>query len=116
MRYGIEKLSTELLGGRPDLAVAGPNVGSNLGPAVFSSGTVGASIEAAKLGVPAIAFSGATGSQTAWNSAIEPYVQIYADLSTTVTHALVSGGHPYLPDGIWYVYSLRTFFSCHFAN
>ena len=105
MRYGIKNLSTGLLGGPPDLAVAGPNVGSNLGPVTFFSGTVGASIEAAKLGVPAIAFSGTTGSQTAWNSPLEPYVQIYADLSTTVTQALVSGGKPYLPDGVWYVYT-----------
>ncbi len=43
---------------KPDLVVSGINVGSNVGLGfVFSSGTVGAGLEANMSGVPAIAFS-----------------------------------------------------------
>lgn len=53
------------------------------------------------MGIPAIAFSGSTGSQTAWNAAVENYMKVYADLSTTVIQALSNSGTPYLPDNIW---------------
>ena len=101
MRYGIQTLSPTYFGGSPDLAVAGFNVGANLGLTVLASGTVGAATEASKEGIPAIAFSGSTGSQTAWNSSPETYEQVYADLSTNVTQTLIASGTPYLPDGIW---------------
>jgi hypothetical protein len=55
-----------------------------------------------KQGIPAIAFSGVTGTQTAWNAPVENYVKVYADLSTTVTQALTSGSKPYLPANVWY--------------
>ncbi len=79
MMYGINTLSQKFFGGRPDIAVAGSNVGSNLGTATLESGTVGAATEASKLGVPGLAFSGETGDQTAWH--VEPvpkYSEIYA--------------------------------------
>jgi 5'-nucleotidase len=41
----------------PDLVVAGVNLGANLGADVTYSGTVGAALEAALRGVPALAFS-----------------------------------------------------------
>jgi 5'-nucleotidase len=44
-------------GRRPALAVAGINYGENLGRNVTLSGTVGAGLEAASLGVPALAMS-----------------------------------------------------------
>lgn len=47
----------EILPERPQLAVAGINYGENLGSGVTVSGTVGAALEAAALGVPAIAIS-----------------------------------------------------------
>ncbi|KIW04279.1 5'/3'-nucleotidase SurE, variant [Verruconis gallopava] len=100
MRYGIQNL-TSVLGGSADLAVAGFNVGANAGATVLISGTVGAATEASKLGVPAIAFSGSTGSQVAWNTATQTYQQVYADLSTNVTDTLIKSGKPYLPDNIW---------------
>jgi 5'/3'-nucleotidase SurE len=100
MRYGIQNL-TNILGGNADLAVAGFNVGANAGSTVLISGTAGAATEAAKLGVPAIAFSGKSGSQVAWTTATETYQQVYADLSTNVTDALIKSGTPYLPKDIW---------------
>lgn len=102
IRYGIQNLSSTFFGGPPDIAVSGFNVGANLGFVVNFSGTVGAACEAVKQGVPAIAFSGSTGSQTAWNAPVENYVKVYADLSTTVTQALTSSGKPYLPTNVWY--------------
>lgn len=101
MKYGIQTLSPTYFGGPPDLAVAGFNIGANLGLTVLASGTVGAATEAAKEGIPAIAFSGSTGSQTAWTAAPETYEQVYADLSTNITQTLLASGAPYLPDGIW---------------
>ncbi|KAK3708958.1 hypothetical protein LTR37_011122 [Vermiconidia calcicola] len=101
MKYGINTLAKESYGGKSDIAVAGPNVGSNLGIITQFSGTVGAATAASKLGVPGIAFSGSSGEQTAWSAPLEDYMTIYADLSTTVTQALVSSGKPYLPSNTW---------------
>lgn len=47
----------ELADRRPNLVVSGINYGDNLGNGVTVSGTVGAAIEAASLGIPAIAIS-----------------------------------------------------------
>lgn len=44
-------------GSRPDLVISGINAGANCGINVIYSGTVAAALEAAFLGVPAIAFS-----------------------------------------------------------
>ena len=46
-----------LLPGRPDVVISGINRGPNLGTDVFYSGTVSAAIEAAILGLPAMAVS-----------------------------------------------------------
>lgn len=61
----FQNLSATYFGGLPDIAAAGPNVGTNLGLTTLVSGTVGAATEAAKEGIPGLAFSGSTGSQTA---------------------------------------------------
>lgn len=68
------------------------------------SGTAGAATYAAhEAGIPAIAFSGATGSQTAWNASSTPphYSQVYADLAVNVTNSLIASGKPYLPNDVW---------------
>lgn len=48
---------TEILPRCPDLVVSGINYGENVGSGVTISGTVGAALEAAALGVPALAIS-----------------------------------------------------------
>lgn len=101
IQYGIDTSGPRFFNGAPDLAVTGPNVGSNIGLAVFISGTVGAATYAAKDGIPAIAFSGASGSQTSWDSERPHYSDVYADLATNVTNQVVAAGKPYLPDDIW---------------
>ncbi|EME42595.1 hypothetical protein DOTSEDRAFT_46102 [Dothistroma septosporum NZE10] len=97
MRYGIQNLSSLVFGGPPDIAVAGPNAGNNLGWTTLISGTVAAAVEAAKLGLPAIAFSG-LGRYLPWTTPVQPYMEIYADLSTMVTQVLSNGSGAYLPE------------------
>lgn len=53
----------EVLPERPVIAVSGINYGENLGTAITVSGTVGAALEAASLGIPALAMSLETESQ-----------------------------------------------------
>ena len=47
----------EILPQKPDLVVSGINYGENVGSGVTVSGTVGAALEAASMGIPAIAVS-----------------------------------------------------------
>jgi 5'-nucleotidase len=53
----------EILPEKPALAVSGINYGENLGSGITVSGTVGAALEAAALGVPALAMSLETGRE-----------------------------------------------------
>lgn len=53
----------EILPEKPILAVSGINYGENLGSGVTVSGTVGAALEAAALGIPALAVSRETGRE-----------------------------------------------------
>jgi len=99
MKYGIEEFAPQQLGGKPDLAFTGPNVGSNLGLINEFSGTVGAATKAISMGVPAIAFSGAGGTQHIFTEA-DPVANTYAQVSTKLVNAVVSSGAPYLPSGI----------------
>ncbi|KAK4613695.1 Acid phosphatase [Fulvia fulva] len=97
MRHGIQNLSQTFFAGPPDIALSGPNAGNNLRWAARRSGTVGAAVEAAELGVPAIAFSG-PGHYRPWTDPVQPYMEIYSELSTIVVEVLTNGSKPYLPD------------------
>lgn len=104
MRYGITTIGPQLWAGAPpDLAVAGPNVGSNLYLQVHFSGTVGAAVYATKeKKIPAIAFSGASGGNLAWDTSPVPLrSSLYADLATRLVNVLTAGGKPYLPEDVW---------------
>lgn len=102
MRIGISQFAPKFFQGAPELAVAGPNVGSNLGLEIPFSGTAGAATYAAHdAGIPAIAFSGKTGSATAWDAATPHYGEVYAELATRFTNRLVASGTPYLPQDVW---------------
>ena len=54
----------EILGQRPDLLVSGINYGENTGTGITVSGTVGAAMEAASMGIPALAMSLETDKST----------------------------------------------------
>lgn len=53
----IQHAMLELIDRRPALVVSGINYGENIGTGVTSSGTVGAALEAAAFGIPALAIS-----------------------------------------------------------
>jgi 5'-nucleotidase len=59
----VQHAILEIMPGKPDLVVSGINYGSNLGPGITVSGTVGAALEAASHNIPAIAISLETASR-----------------------------------------------------
>jgi len=71
--YGIMLLAPR----RPDLVISGINYGENLGTGVTASGTVGAALQAADMGIPGLALSLETakayhyeyGSEVDWRGA-----------------------------------------------
>lgn len=104
MRYGLDTFAPALWGAAPAaLALTGPNVGSNIGLVQVSfSGTVGAACYAVDHGVPAIAFSGITEERGAWDALPAPAAGgVYADLALNLTGAIVAGGAPFLPAGVF---------------
>lgn len=53
-------------------------------------------------GIPGIAFSGSSGSPTAWNARTPSYSTVYGQLATQLTSALLtSGPKPYLPENVY---------------
>lgn len=81
----VEHALLELASRRPALVVSGINFGANVSIEVTISGTVGAALEAAAFGVPALAASlemdgryYLTGSESADYSAARAYVQRFA--------------------------------------
>ena len=70
---------------KPDIVVSGINYGENIGSTITISGTIGAALEAASLGIPALAVSMQTGqehhlslSQDADFSVASTFTQIFA--------------------------------------
>lgn len=77
--YGVLALAPHTYGRRPDLVISGINYGENLGTCVTASGTVGAALQAAELGILGLATSLETdkayhfnhGSDVNWGVAAE---------------------------------------------
>lgn len=104
MRYGISTFGPGVWdGAAPELAVSGPNVGSNVGFIQTEfSGTIGAACYAVDQGIPALAFSGLTSGNLAWDTTPVPARSlVYADLALNLTSAVLAAGAPYLPDGVF---------------
>ncbi len=59
--FGVDIKAVEIWGKRPDLVIAGPNEGNNLGVITPHSGTLGATVTALNKGIPAIAVSADNG-------------------------------------------------------
>lgn len=89
--YGIEILGPAKWRAAPDLLIAGPNTGNNLGTVTPHSGTVGAAISALNRGVPAIAVSGANADVAA--------LPLLVELALRVVAALQDQGKVILPLG-----------------
>lgn len=107
MRYGLDTITPPLWDNlTADLAITGPNVGSNIGVQGPFSGTVGSACYAVENeSIPAIAFSGLSneqlglqGGNTAWNATPVPANSIvFAELALNLTTRLIESGAPYLP-------------------
>lgn len=109
MRLGLSEIGPGVWGAgqEAELAVTGPNVGSNLFAQVPFSGTIGSACYAAhEKGVPAIAFSGLSnsslgllGGNAAWDADPAPESSaVFAELALNLTTRIVESGAPYLPD------------------
>lgn len=109
MRLGLSEVGPGVWGEgqAAELAVTGPNVGSNLWAQVPFSGTIGSACYAAhEGGVPAIAFSGLSnsslgllGGNAAWDADPAPGSSaVFAELALNLTSRVVESGAPYLPD------------------
>ncbi|KAK5993837.1 Acid phosphatase [Cladobotryum mycophilum] len=104
IKYGIDTFGPQLWDGqKPEFAVTGPNVGTNLFVQVPFSGTVGAAVYAAhNEGIPSIAFSGASTGNLAWNTSPVPQRSlVYAQLATQLTNKVLASGKPYLPKDVF---------------
>ncbi|KLO08832.1 sure-like protein [Schizopora paradoxa] len=109
VRFGIQTVAPLFFDGDgPDFVVSGPNVGTNLGGTTgpTGSGTVGAACEAAKEGVPSVAFSGSGGSQVSFttlstSSASTTTADVFGALGVRFVEALLaSSASPILPAGV----------------
>lgn len=104
IKYGIDTFGPQLWDGEgPELAVTGPNVGTNLWLQVPFSGTVGAACYAAHdAGIPAIAFSGASDGNVAFNTSPVPQRSlVYAQLASKLVNKVIDSGKPYLPKDVF---------------
>lgn len=103
IRIGIDTTAPKLWNGaKPQLAVTGPNVGSNVGIQVPFSGTVGAAVYAVKTArIPALAFSGSSDVHGAFDQPPPLSAKVYADLALNVTSTILESGTPYLPADVW---------------
>ncbi len=87
---------------KPELVVSGINIGANHSTAfLFGSGTVGAAIEGALVGVPSLAFSASSDPDNfgPWNTFMRsaesvPTWETIADVSAGLVNQVVAGGFP----------------------
>ncbi len=86
--YGLE-LAQASWGKAPDVVLSGPNDGNNLGTTTIHSGTVGATVTALSMGVPAIALSAANDEAP----------ELVAELAVQLLDSVVKKGEINLPDG-----------------
>lgn len=97
VQIGVHNLTAE----PPSAVVSGVNVGSNSGSAFISgSGTIGAAVEAANTGVPALAFSArsegewADWSAWAWTSRSLPMWERLAAIAADIVGTVLARGFP----------------------
>jgi len=88
VRHGILRFVPR----RPDLVISGINYGENLGNCITISGTIGAAIEAASLGIPSLAASLETEGQYHYSADAEiDFVTAASFLRRLVQHVLTQG-------------------------
>jgi 5'-nucleotidase len=87
-------------GPRPDMVVSGINLGVNVGRSVLHSGTVGAALTAAQLGLRALAVSMRSGAATDhWGTAAGLAVDLVPVLSAAPPRTVLNLNVPSVPAG-----------------
>lgn len=87
----------EIVPRRPDLLVSGINYGENVGLGITTSGTVGAALEAASLGIPALAISLETGVEHHLSYSTEVDFSAAAFFTALFARSILEAG---LPPGV----------------
>lgn len=87
----------EIMPRKPDLVVSGINYGENLGSGITVSGTIGAALEAAALGVPALAVSLETSKEYHLSYSTEVDFSAAAHFTHYFARMIVCGT-PFPPD------------------
>lgn len=84
----------EIMPEKPDLVVSGINYGENMASGITISGTVGAAMEAASLGIPALAASLETDKEHHMSYSTEVDFSTAAHFTKRVAHAILAHGLP----------------------
>jgi len=93
VEHGIIEIATR----RPDLVVSGINYGENIGSGITVSGTVGAAMEGADLGIPALAVSLQTAPEHYLNPSDAVDMTVAAHFLRLLARQTLSAG---LPPGV----------------
>ncbi len=87
----------DVIKGKPDLVVSGINYGENVGSGITISGTVGAALEAASLGIPALAVSMQTGREHHFSLSQDVNFSVAGHFTQLIARKML-GNH--LPDDV----------------
>ncbi|KAJ8502996.1 hypothetical protein ONZ45_g11244 [Pleurotus djamor] len=125
LRDGITRLAPTFFGSNPDLVIVGSHIGNKFGSDMQTSDGIEAAAEAIKLGIPAIAFSGASGAQVSFTtlqsnptSQASVAASVYSALIVKLVNALNSGSDasPILPPGIGLAINFPSITDCPTAS
>jgi 5'-nucleotidase len=84
---------------QPDLILSGINAGANVGRSVLHSGTVGAILTGAQLGLSGLAVSVQWGEDVHYDTAAEVAIEVLNELSSAPSRTLLNLNVPNLPAG-----------------
>ena len=93
--YGVLVIAPHVCGRRPDLVISGINHGENLGTCVTSSGTVGAALQAADMGILGLAASLETDKAYHFNHAEDVNWTAAAAMTRLFAQALLTKQLPF---------------------
>jgi 5'-nucleotidase len=82
---------------QPDLILSGINAGANVGRSVLHSGTVGAILTGAQLGLSGLAVSVQWGEDVHYDTAAEVAIEVLSELSSAPSRTLLNLNVPNLP-------------------
>jgi 5'-nucleotidase len=84
---------------QPDLILSGINAGANVGRSVLHSGTIGAILTGAQLGLSGLAVSVQWGEEVHYDTAAEVAIEVLQELSSAPSRTLLNLNVPNLPAG-----------------